>query len=255
MSRTREVLLRPGRIGTIVFVLAVAVACVLLGRWQLSRLDERRDLNATLEQRRELPPLDIDELVDELEQGTQPDELEFRRLTVEGVYHWEYEVLQRNRGHQGQQGFHVITPLLITDELAILVRRGWVPVELDEPPVDEAEPVKRRVTVTGLLRAPERHEGFGPSDPETGELERVFWADPQRLDDDTPFALVDMVVDLQTSEPPQTRDLDYPVPLPELTFDEANHLSYAVQWFSFAVIAIVGLGAYAATRWFREPPT
>jgi surfeit locus 1 family protein len=253
VSRTREVLLRPGRIGTIAFVLAVAVACVLLGRWQLSRLQERRDLNAALEARSAEAPMTFDELVEAHEAGTSPEDLEFRRVTVEGQLATEFEVLQRNRGHQGQQGFHVVTPLIVRTDLGILVRRGWVPVALDDPPVLEAAAPGGTVTVSGLLRAPERHDGFGPRDPETGDLARVFWADPQRLDDQVPFALVDMVVDLQSLDPPHPGEL--PEPLPPLEFDEANHLAYAVQWFSFAVIAIVGLAAYARTRWFREPPS
>lgn len=253
MSRSREVLLRPGRIGTIAFVLAVAVACVLLGRWQLARLEERRSDNERLEARSELPPLGFDELVTTLSDGTPVDDLEFRRVEVTGTYIPDDEVLQRNRSHQGRQGFHVLTPLDVRNGTGLLVRRGWVPVALDEPPVAEAAPPPGTVTVTGLLRTPERFGGFGPSDPDEGQLERVFWADPERLEPQTSIALVDVVVDLQLQQPATGGDVLES--LPELAFDEANHLSYAVQWFSFAVIAVVGLVAYAATRWFRDPPS
>ena len=43
---------------------------------------------------------------------------------------------------------------------------------------------------------------------------------------------------LQTQRPSQQGALPEPPPLPPLT--NGPHLSYAVQWFSFATIAIVG---------------
>lgn len=247
----RAVLLRPSRIATIAFVLAVAVACVLLGRWQLSRLAERRALNEALESRIDLPAEPLDGLLAELDAGVPITELEFRTVTVTGVFGFQEEVLQRNRSHEGRQGFHVLTPLHLRDETAVLVRRGWVPVALDDPPIDEAEPPHGQVTVTGIVRAPERHSGFGPADPGSGTLERVFWANPRRLDRQVSNPLVDLVIDLRSIDPPPTRDLDLPVPLATPSFDEANHLSYAIQWFSFAIIALVGIGFYARSQWFR----
>ncbi|HEX9765226.1 MAG TPA: SURF1 family protein [Nitriliruptorales bacterium] len=246
------VLLQPSRIATLAFVLAVAVTCVLLGRWQLSRLAERRALNEALESRIDLPAMDLADLQGELERGTPPEQLEFRRIVLEGRFAAEEEVLQRNRSHEGRQGFHVVTPLIVSEDLAVLIRRGWVPAALDDPPINEAEPPRRPATVTGLLRAPERHTGFGPQDPATGVLERVFWVDPQRLDRQTTRTLLDVVVDLRTVVPQNSRDLDLPEPLPDPSFDEANHLSYAIQWFSFAVIAVVGIGFYARSQWFRD---
>ena len=250
MSRARQVLLQPSRLGTIVFVVAVAIVCVLLGRWQLSRLEERRALNAALEARSELPALTMTDVIGALDDGTPATELEFRRVVVDGSFRPDEEVLQRNRSHEGQSGFHVVTPFLFDDGRAVMVRRGWVPAALEEPPVAEAEPPRGPVTITGLLRAPERPEGFGPSDPEDGALERVFWIDPHRLDAQTTESLVDIVIDLEHSTGNTPRQL--PEPLPPLAFDEANHLSYAIQWFSFAVIALVGIAAYARSRWFRD---
>ena len=227
----------------------MAVACVLLGRWQLSRLEERRALNAALETRTELPALTMDDVIAALDEGTPATELEFRRVSVTGTYQPDEEVLQRNRSHEGQAGFHIVTPLVFDMEHAVLVRRGWVPAALDEPPVPEAAPPAGTVTINGLLRAPERRSGFGPTDPQTGELARAFWIDPLRLDPQTSSSLVDVVIDLDALDAPPGQ---LPEPLPPLAFDEANHLSYAIQWFSFAVIALVGIAAYARTRWFRD---
>jgi hypothetical protein len=45
---------------------------------------------------------------------------------------------------------------------------------------------------------------------------------------------------LQNQGPPQASGLPKIVPLPELS--EGPHLSYAIQWFSFACVALIGWG-------------
>jgi surfeit locus 1 family protein len=53
---------------------------------------------------------------------------------------------------------------------------------------------------------------------------------------DLPYSLLPVYVLLQSQQPPQ--DLPAIVPVP--TLDEGPHLSYAIQWFAFATIAVVG---------------
>jgi cytochrome oxidase assembly protein ShyY1 len=49
-----------------------------------------------------------------------------------------------------------------------------------------------------------------------------------------------LLAQLQAQDPPQSGDLPRLVPPPELS--EGPHLSYAIQWFTFATIALVGYG-------------
>ena len=39
-----------------------------------------------------------------------------------------------------------------------------------------------------------------------------------------------------------------PVPVPEPSFDEGRHFSYAIQWFSFALIALATYAAFVRKR-------
>ena len=244
-------LLRPWAILSHVIVLTVVVVCVLLGQWQLDRLGEVRASNARLESRLTAEPLVVTAL-DRVE--LDEEALEYRRATAVGVYRAEEEVLQRNRSLQGRQGFHVLTPLELRDGRVLLVRRGWVPAELDQPPVPEAAPPSGTVEVTGLLERPVEQPSFGARDPADGVLERVFHADTGRLDRQVEGELVPMVLRLETQEPPlggQPGEL--PVPLERPVLSEANHLSYAVQWHSFALIAAITYGAWWWSRLRRSP--
>jgi len=73
---------------------------------------------------------------------------------------------------------------------------------------------------------------------ETGDTFRTHWftIDPARLRAQFPYPL--LPVQLQAL--PARNDPTYPVRLDAPVLDEGPHFSYAVQWFSFAVIAVVG---------------
>ena len=87
-----------------VVALAVAVACVLLGLWQLDRLRQRRLRNAALLAARQRPALTVT-------QALSTDSTVSRRLYARGVYDYEHERLWRGRSYQGVPGVALVTPL------------------------------------------------------------------------------------------------------------------------------------------------
>lgn len=235
-------LLAPRMLASHLLVLAVMAGCVLAGSWQWDRLQSARAANDLAEARMQAEPVDLAELDGD---GLDTDALEHRRVTATGTFRPAEEVLQRNRGHQGNQGLHVLTPLELADGTPVLVRRGWVPTGLDGPPVAEAPPPEGPVEVTGLLERSVSPSGFGAQDPEDGELEQVFHADVGRLDRQVDGELFPMVVRL--FEPaPSDGELPLPVGPPEL--DEANHFSYAIQWYSFALLAGITYAVWLVRR-------
>jgi surfeit locus 1 family protein len=241
----RSDLLRPRALLGHLLVLTVAAACVALGLWQLDRLGQVRDHNARLAERMTSAPVDLGALV---AAGDLDDAaLEFRSAEVTGTFRPEEEVLQRGQQDpRGQQGFHLLTPLDLGDGSTLLVRRGWVPTGLDTPPVAEAAPPSGEVTVTGLLERSVPQPGFGPQDPPDGHLERVFHPDTDRLDGQVSGDLLPVVLRLDADAVAAAGDL--PVPLERPVLDEANHRSYAVQWFTFAALALVTYGAWLVRR-------
>lgn len=238
-------LLRPRAIVSHLLVAMVVVTCVALGQWQLDRLQQVRTHNAEAQERQAAQPLDLNALL--TDDGTlDPSAHVHRRAQVRGTYEPAEEVLQRNRSYRNQSGFHVLTPLRLDEETTVLVRRGWVPASLDTPPVGEAPPPPGEVTVTGVLEASVDQPSFGAQDPATGELARVFHADVSRLDPQMSGSLAPMVLRIDTELTNPTED-QLPFPVGPPTLDEGSHLSYAIQWHTFALLALV---AYVA--WWRR---
>ena len=186
----------------------VATGCVLLGRWQLDRLGQRRARNAVLAARLALPPVPV-------RRDVTADSARQRRVTAHGVYDFAAERTWPGRSFQGTPGVALVTPLRLADGSAVLVDRGWVPSP-DAFHVDRTlyrEP--DTATVTGIALIPPR--GRGDVDV-SGFL---------------PF-----VIQLEAPPPEPAKGLPRRWPPP--TFDDGPHLSYAIQWFSFALIALVG---------------
>ncbi len=235
MAGPPRFLLTPRWMALFALVLLVAAVCVRLGIWQLDRLEQRRALNDQVRSGLAAPPVTLPALTDG---SSDPQALAYRRVEVTGTYDVERELLLYGRALEGRPGHHVLTPLLTGDGTAILVDRGWVPVEMDAPPVAAAAPPSGKVTVTGFLLPVDQDDaGVVDRDPQGRPL-TVRHDVPAALEDALGYALWPLPLQLQEQSPPQPSPLPAVVGPPEL--DEGPHLSYAVQWFTFATIALAG---------------
>ncbi len=223
-------MLRPRIFIAAALALTIAGVCVRLGMWQLDRLHGRREINASIRAGLDRPPQPLDTLL-----GERPaSSLGYRLVTVTGTYDGADEVILYGRSLDGRNGNHVLTPLRPSaGGPLVIVDRGWVPVEMDTPPLEGAAPPSGEVTVTGALFPP---DGSGGDALETRTVTRV---DLTQIATTLGTDVLPMYVLLSAQDPPQSGPLPTPAPLPELT--EGPHLSYAFQWFAFATIAIVGL--------------
>ena len=215
------------RLTIVGIAVVVAAVCVALGLWQLRRLSDRRALNDEILLARAAPAVlagsasDIESLAP------------YRRVIVRGTYDVDAEVLLYGRSLREQPGHEVVTPLVFDDGSAVLVIRGWVPFSIAaRAPVTEASPSARRVLVEGWLVPPET---TGESRPDRDGVVRTL--DIEGIGDGVTDDLAPLAIQLHEQDPAPA-SLPEPVPLPQLS--EGPHFSYAIQWFSFAAIALVG---------------
>lgn len=237
MSRYRFAL-RPRWILSHLFVGALVAAMATAGLWQLDRMAERRDRNETVEARTAEPEVDAADLPAPGDFAAA-DPVEYRRATATGRYLTNDEVLVRSRSRDGTPGSWVLTPLLLADGTAVTVNRGWIPNsgQLDAVPATVTA-ADGEVRVEGLVRLTETRRSIGPTDPTEGRLDNLARADIARLDQQTDIDLRPVLVQLTDQVPAIGDGAPSPVPPPEL--DGGPHLSYAVQWFIFTTVALVG---------------
>lgn len=221
---------RAGILGSLL-VLVVAAACVRLGIWQLHRLAERRARNAVIVARMLQPPVVLDAVRDDT------TGLAYRTAQATGTFDDERTIILAARSLNGDPGVYVLTPLLLGGGGgggAVLVNRGWVPSP-DAATVDLARygAGGAPATVRGILLSIPRE-----TVPPRGGFRRVWYRlDPRALASQFPYRLEPLLLQLRPEVAGAAR---LPRPIPPPAIDEGPHFSYAVQWFSFATIALAG---------------
>lgn len=239
----------------VVLAVAVAAVCVRLGFWQLSRLSERRAANAVRAARAELPPVPLDSLLGRgALDAAAARVLEFRAAIARGRYDGSHHVLLRGRADEGTPGVEVVTPLVIGGaRSAVLVDRGWVPAPDGETPDPRLYAVRGDASIEG--RAEPLPSGAGRTPVAlraTSAALVVSRLDRAALSARLPYAIAPLVIRLM---PAGADARTWPRPLPPPPPSDGPHLSYAIQWFAFAAVTLVGTAVLALSRRApRVPP-
>lgn len=229
-----------------VLVAALVISMVLLGLWQLRRLEEKRDHKAVVEARQEQPVADVVDLVPPAAEPGSPEveEVLYRSVTAAGTYDAAASVIVPNRTYNSAPGGWVITPFDLDAGGTVIVNRGFIGFDREGQLVAPAPPAGP-VTLEGLLFPHQERERFGasgPRDDEVAEVARVDLAQlAQRIERDVLPAYI-QVVSSEPAEPAAAGDTATLVVLGPPEPDEGPHLAYAVQWFLFTLIAAGGYG-------------
>lgn len=218
-------------IGFAIFVVLLAAVCTRLGFWQMHKLELRLDRNDIISAHFDDDPID---LAAALPAGAEVDRSsEWTRVRAVGTYDLEHQVTVKFTTRDGAPGVDVITPLVMESGEAVLVDRGWTatPNTVERP--DVPEPPAGQVTVEGWLR---QNNGAGGAAvrPDAGQVRAVS---SKAMADFVPYELTDGYVNLQEQVPAPSETLAVE-PEPEL--GQGPHFFYALQWWFFALLAVVG---------------
>lgn len=233
---------RAGIIGTLLLLLVV-VACVRLGVWQLDRLEQRRELNALVAARMDAPPLDGAAAL------ADTAGLVYRTLEIAGTWDHQRSIVLPGRSLRGVPGVHLITPLHPAGRGdAVLVNRGWVPspdaATIDVTHFDDDDGLPFRALVLPFPGADQSLAQRPPAPGDSGpDHFRQVWytVDAAALRAQYPYSLLPVMLQ---ALPPEgaaaTGRTGQPTRLEPPPLDEGPHLGYALQWFGFAIIGIIG---------------
>ncbi len=173
----------------------------------------------------------------------QLDGMEYRSVLVRGEYDLQNQIALRSQYYDNQYGVHLITPLIISgSEQVVLVDRGWVPaIDWSNGQISQYDETGV-VEIRGMLRAPQSKADFGSrSDPTPvsgGEALKAWnFVNIPVISQQLPYTLLPVYI--QQAPDAEWKNLPYRS-LPQLNITEGSHMSYAIQWFSFA--ALLGCG-------------
>ncbi len=223
-----------------VLAAAFVVMTMSLGFWQLRRLAQRRAQNAEVVARLADPAVQVRQLTHD------SAALHYRRVLLRGAYDYAHEIKIADRTRLGSPGVNIVTPLRIAGtDTAVLVNRGWVyapdGLTVDLSPWREGDSVNSSGYARPLFK-PVPGSAVRPGRPDS-----FRWLDLSALKSRVPYPVYPFVIVLDGST---AANGNIPPRVPPPPLDEGPHRSYAIQWFSFAIIAVVGMYFF-----LRVPPS
>ena len=213
---------------------------LLLGNWQLSRAEEKRQLQTVYQQQRNMPAIPLYRLDENREE--KEDNL-YRSVTVRGTYDRDRYWLLDNRSRGGQPGYEVIMPL-VNDRLSILVNRGWLAAgdrrdQLTPVPTPETMVSLQGYLYSGDANALIKHS---ISDWPTEWPKRVLHLDAREAEQALGTRQYPMMLRINDNSPGAFLAHWHIV-----NSSPVKHQAYALQWFAMA-LALLILYGWALTR-------
>lgn len=214
-------------------VLAATTAAVLLGFWQVQawqdqRAAEARDLTS-------VAPLPLTEVMGA--DDAFPGDRVGQPVTVAGTWLSDATVFVEGREHEGDDGYWMVSPLLLGDGAAVPVVLGWVgdPASAPATPTGAGE-------VEGWLQPPEG-TGATDEDPDDDVLPQLRIADLVQLVDEDLYGAYVVARDGLAGLP--AGDLEA---LPEAgNLTALRNLLYGLEWWVFG-----GFAVFLWWRWVRD---
>jgi surfeit locus 1 family protein len=219
--------------GMTLITLAAMVAFIALGRWQWHRAADKRVLDADFSASAAV--------VTDLKARASSDFTRYARIRVHGHYDGVHQFLLDNISHRGQAGYEVLTPLLLDDGRTLIVDRGWLPLTRSRSQLPYvAIDYSAALTVIGrvdLLPKAAIALGHAPPAPGLQWPKVTSFPTMEELAAALGAKLETRRLLLDASEP-----LGYARDWEPAGLGAVRHVSYAVQWWSFAALALVLYG-------------
>lgn len=228
---------------TTLIVLAGIGVAIRLGIWQLDRHAQRQATISHIQAMQAMPMLDLNlsPLPADL------DKMEYRQVTATGVFDFDHQVALRNQVRSRMSGtdpgIALVTPLILSDGQAVLVERGWIPLDYNTPASWRQFDEPGTVSLQGILRLSLEKGEMGRAllDPtlSPGQTRLDFWnfINLIRLQEQFPYPILSVYI--QQAPGTNLESLPYRL-MEEPDLDPGSHIGFALQWFFYAGLLLFG---------------
>lgn len=202
---------------------------ISLGRWQLERAEEKREIENLLESRQQQEAVQIEALDPEAD-------LRFTPVVLSGRFDEERQILLDNRMYDGQLGYEVLTPFVTDNGSRVLVNRGWIKGNMDRRTLPAIPPAGGQQLTRGFVYV-------SPGKPfllKEQVLDAADWPlvvqaiEVEKFSEVLAEALFPHVVRLEAGAPGGLT-IDWQ----PINQEPEKHIAYAVQWFTMATALVL----------------
>lgn len=196
-----------------------------LGFWQLSRADEKAQIEQHIEQRQTAAPVDLSEL-------TEP--LVYTPVFASGFFDTDHIWLLDNRQRAGKPGYEVVQPFELDDGRRVLVNRGWLPAPSLRQDLPTVEAVQGRATIFAQIALPSDHPMLSAQSAVASWPQVITEISPAVMGQSLGEPLADYYLKLDAASTGAFITAWQPI-----NMSAAKHTGYAVQWFAMAFALVV----------------
>jgi len=215
------------KLWAILVTVAFFLVFVELGKWQLSRADEKNFRQQQLDMLSQEPTVTVPGSPVKLQ------EYEYRTVEVKGYYKPEHLIYLDNKTYKGVAGYHILMPVQLSNStMHVVINRGWVAMGYDRSILPEVPTEIDEVTIVGRAASTEIRTFELSDQVVTGLVWENF--NIQRYQDETGLEFQPIMV-LQHSEAKDGLIRDWHRP----DSGAAKNIGYAVQWFALAATTII----------------
>ena len=231
--KNKEYIFQTKAIPLIAFVVALSI---LLGLsfWQLKRLKWKSnliDIRVSMYEGEVKPLKAIDE----------PRKSEFQKITVKGKLLNEFEFYMPALSKKGNNGFHILVPLLTQDNKFIIFDTGWVPLLNKDRDRRINNIENKEKEFIAVIRLPGRKGYF---QPENDPLKNFwFFVEPTLMEKQLKFSLEKNFYLEAVHNGPN----GFPLGNQTRIYLRNNHLQYALTWLMIA-LGLIGVYFFASIK-------
>jgi len=236
------------KFSTIILLICIALGTAFLaslGLWQLNRLEQKEAMIARVQANIDGAPKSVSEIDALLKAG---EDIDYVGATATGTFDHTAES-HYYATFKGRSGYYIYTPLLQADGTALIVNRGFVPLERKDQATREEGQVEGEVTITGPARSapPEKPNVAVPNNDLTNNI--FYWKSLSQMvpsKDGEKLPTENFFLDANANPNPGGLPVGG---VTRVSFPN-NHLQYAFTWFGLAgaLIAVGGFFLFARAR-------
>jgi len=207
-------------------VLFVALT-ISLGNWQRGRAEHKRATQAQLDRSAAEPPRSIPT------EPVDPQRFVLSKVVARGTYDTSRTILIDNKVYEGRVGYHVATPLRLEgSDMHVLVLRGWIAGEATRDRLPKFETPGGEVKIEGVAAVPSDRIFELKSETAPGKVWQNLVL--ERYAKWSGLKLQPVVIE-QTNDAGDGLMRDWPKP--DLGIEK--NISYSMQWYLFAALAVI----------------
>ncbi len=213
-----------------------------LGMWQLDRAEFKSNLESIIEYKKDNAKTQLKLNI------FSNQEWIYTPVSASGYFDNSVLIYLDNQVHNMQAGFTVYSPFMIHDNTAILVDRGWLPIEGDRNHLPGLDQFQTQLSVIEGMLITQPAKGLVLSDSVhqyTHWPATLQYVDVEEISGNLPYKLLPGILKLDESNNEMLSIL--PV---KSSFNSAKHQAYAFQWFALSLALLM---IYIIVNTKRQP--